>query len=125
MRDCKYREKNICLLASDLSNSEIKTNNNICKKCQGCGEPDENNKIVQGLIPLNLKVNPIDKADCKHLGEHIGEMDCKCAGKKEVFHCALHEYCAKRQLNSHPKVIINEETKDVKLQYCRFCKDYE
>lgn len=125
MHKCEYRQDKKCLLASEIADYDIFVNNGICNKCQQNGKPTKDNKIVQGLIPLNLKVNPVDKTDCKHLGDHIGEMDCKCAGKKEVFHCVLHEYCAKRQLNSHPKVIIDGETKDVKLQYCRFCKDYE
>jgi len=126
MHNCDYRQNNICKLSSDINGKETLVNNNICRMCQEKGDPNEDNEIIQKLTNFGVKINPVDKQDCKHLGEHIGEMDCKCAGKKEVFHCALHEYCAKRQLTSHPKIKIDEKSVDnIKLQYCRFCKDYE
>lgn len=123
MKNCRYREENICKLSSDINNKETIISDKICSLCQSCGEPTENNEIILKLTNFGVKVNNINK-DCKHIGKKVGEMNCKCQGQKDVYACGLHKYCAKRQLVSNPTININNETIRHKLQYCRFCEDY-
>jgi len=123
--DCKYREKDNCNLIEEITGDKITVSNSICRLCQNAGDPNENNDIIVKLSKTQEKVNPVDEKNCAHMGEIIGEMDCRCAGKKEVFSCSVYKHCSKRQLTSHPKVIIDGEFKDIKIQYCRFCKDYK